>query len=117
MILLEKGTIKELVLSLSKLTIEDPIFRFEFINDITKESVIFDLENTSLYTERYFQFELNVDDYFLNSKTGFWTYRVYEFQASPEIKNQLEIGKMKLIVDPFTYTEYNGQSEEFITYN
>jgi hypothetical protein len=116
MILFEKGTVKDLILSLQKLTIDDAIYRFEFVNDITNESVTFDAINESLYIERYSEFEITVNDYFLNGTEGFWTYRVFEFQADPEIKNQLEIGKMKLIGEAFTFTEYNGQSEDFITY-
>jgi hypothetical protein len=116
MILFEKGTIKDLILSLEKVTINDPIYRFEFVNDITNEIVIFEALNESLYIDRYSQFEINVNDYFLNATEGFWTYRVFEFQSDPELKNQLEIGKMKLIGEAFTFTEYNGQSEDFITY-
>ena len=116
MILFKKGTVKELILSLQKLTIDDAIYRFEFVNDITNEIVIFDSINESLYIDRYSEFEITVNDYFLNATEGFWTYRVFEFQEEPEIKNQLEIGKMKLIGEAFTFTEYNGQSEDFITY-
>ena len=116
MILFEKGTIKDLVLSLEKVTIESPIYLFEFVNDITNEIVIFEALNESLYIERYSEFEINVNDYFLNATEGFWTYQVFEFQEEPEIKKQLEIGKMKLVGEAFTFTEYNGQSEDFITY-
>lgn len=117
MILLEKGTVKEIILSLGVLAIEDPIYQLSFVNDITNESVIFEALNTSLFIERYSAFEITVNDYFLNATEGFWTYRIYEYQEEPLIKNQLEIGKMKLIGEAFTFTEYDGQSEDFITYN
>ena len=93
MILLEKGTVKEMVLSLGILAIENPIYQFEFINDITNDVVLFDAINTSLYIDRYSEFEITVNDYFLNETEGFWTYKVYEYQAEPLIKNLLEIGK------------------------
>ena len=116
MILFEKGTIKDLVLSLGKPTIESPLFLFEFVNDITNEFVTFYGLNETPYTNRYYSFLVDVDDYFVHFKTGFWTYRVYEYQIEPEIKKILEIGKMKLIDTAFSFTEYTGQSEDFITY-
>jgi hypothetical protein len=116
MILFEKGTVKDLVLSLEKISLESPIYVFEFVNDITNEIVIFEALNESLYIERYSEFEINVNNYFLNATEGFWTYQVFEFQEEPEIKKQLEIGKMKLVGEAFVFTEYNGQSEDFITY-
>ena len=117
MILFEKGTINELVLSLGKTSLESPIYLFEFVNDITNELVTFEAINESIYISRYSLFLIDVNEYFLNSKTGFWTYRVFEYQVEPEIKNQLEVGKMKLTGEAFNFTEYNGQSEDFITYN
>ena len=116
MILFEKGTIKDLVLSLDIQVIEAPIYLFEFVNDITNEMIIFEAVNTSLYLDRYSQFEIDVNEYFLNATTGFWTYKVFETQISPLVKTELEIGKMKLTGEAFTFTEYNGQSEDFITY-
>lgn len=116
MILFEKGTIKDLVLSLDIQVLEAPIYLFEFVNDITNEMIIFEAVNTSLYLDRYSQFEIDVNEYFLNATTGFWTYKVFETQISPLVKTELEIGKMKLTGEAFTFTEYNGQSEDFITY-
>lgn len=117
MILFEKGTINELVLSLGKTILETPIYLFEFTNDITNELVTFQAENESEYVSRYSLFLIDVNEYFLNATTGFWTYRVFEYQTEPLVKRQLEIGKMKLIGEAFNFTEYNGQSEDFITYN
>jgi hypothetical protein len=117
MILLEKGTVKDVILSLGKLAIANPIYLLEFVNDITNEVVEFQALNTSLYLDRYSEFEIDINDYFLNATEGFWTYRVYEYKLVPLQKNQLEIGKMKLIGEAFIFTEYDGQSEDFITYN
>jgi hypothetical protein len=117
MILLEKGTVKEMILSLGVLAIENPIYQFEFVNDITNDVVNFESLNTSLFINRYSEFEITVNDYFLNETEGFWTYKVFEYQADPEIKNLLEIGKMKLTGEAFVFTAYNGQPENFITYN
>jgi hypothetical protein len=117
MILLEKGTVKEMILSLGVLAIENPIYLFEFVNDIRNDLVTFQAINTSLYIDRYSEFQITVNDYFLNETEGFWTYKVFEYQVDPLIKNLLEIGKMKLIDQAFAFTSYNGQPENFITYN
>lgn len=117
MILLEKGTVKEMILSLGILAIENPIYLFEFVNDIRNDVVTFESINTSSYLDRYSEFEITVNDYFLNETEGFWTYKVYEYQADPLIQNLLEIGKMKLIDQAFAFTAYDGQPENFITYN
>ena len=117
MILLEKGTVKEMILSLGVLAIENPIYLFEFVNDITNDLVTFQAINTSLYINRYSEFQITVNDYFLNETEGFWTYKVFEYQDDPLIQNLLEIGKMKLTGEAFVFTAYNGQSENFITYN
>ena len=118
MILLQKGTVADIAIHLDELkSLVDSNYRFEFTNDMTKDVVAFNVTNVSQYQERYLEFNVTVNTYFLNELEGFWTYRIYEYIADPLTKNLLKLGKMKLVGQPFDFTAYNGQDEEFITYN
>ena len=101
--------------------ITNPYFLFKFTNRITQEVVYAVFENESL-TARYDSATFDVNDYFENSDTGFWTYEVYEtnnLNATNETGlNKVEDGYMYL--NPATAFEpikYNEQDNTFITYN
>jgi hypothetical protein len=122
MIILTKGETKNIYFTGSESAIlSNPYFLFIFTNRITQEVVKFVVTNEST-TLRYDVFELDVDQYFLNSETGFWTYQVYEQASSSNLNptglNEVENGYMYLnsaIV--FEPTTYNEQDNSFITYN
>jgi hypothetical protein len=113
MILLKKGNIDDFVLRFLEST-DNNTYYFEFVNDMTKDLVSLGLEDTSDYKYSYHLFTIDVNDYFLNANPGFWTYYVYD---NEEDKNLIKLGKMKLVDIDFNFTEYNGQDEEFISYN
>ena len=98
-----------------------PYFLFVFTNRITTEEVKFVSDNQST-TARFDYIYLVVNEYFLNSETGFWTYDIYE-QASPTGtsttgKNKVETGLMYLHpADTYSPIEYNEQDNSFKTYN
>lgn len=118
MILLTKGSVADIAIHLDDLKSSSEYdYRFEFTNDMTKDVVAFNVTNISQYPKRYLEFNVAVNTYFLNELEGFWTYRIYEYNEEPLIKNLLKLGKMKLIGQPFDFTSYDGQDEEFITYN
>ena len=118
MILLTKGSVADIAIHLDDLKSSSEYdYRFEFTNDMTKDVVAFNVTNISQYPKRYLEFNVTVNTYFLNELEGFWTYRIYEYNEEPLIKNLLKLGKMKLVGQPFDFTSYDGQDEEFITYN
>jgi hypothetical protein len=122
MIILTKGETKNIYFTGSESAIlSNPYFLFIFTNRITQEVVKFVVTNEST-TLRYDVFELDVDQYFEDSETGFWTYQVYEQASSSNLNptglNEVENGYMYLnsaIV--FEPTSYNEQDNSFITYN
>ncbi|CAB5218809.1 hypothetical protein UFOVP215_26 [uncultured Caudovirales phage] len=122
MIILTKGETKNIYFTGSESSIlSDPYFLFIFTNRITQEIVKFVVTNESI-TLRYDSFELDVDQYFQDAETGFWTYQVYEQESSSNLNptglNEVENGYMYLnsaIV--FVPTTYNEQDNSFITYN
>lgn len=119
MILLERGTTAYIALTLENGDIQQGSnYLFEFENDITNQIVSIALNAQSTPTERFYAFGFIVNTYFGDNKNnGYWTYRLYENRTSPSIKRLIKTGKMKLIGDPFDFTQYNGQDNEFITYN
>ena len=122
MIVLTKGETKNIYFTGSESAIlTDPYFLFIFTNRITQEVVKFVVTNEST-TLRYDVFELDVDQYFEDAETGFWTYQVYEQASSsslnPAGKNEVENGYMYLnSAITFEPTTYDEQDNSFITYN
>ena len=122
MIILTKGETKNIYFTGSESAIlSDPYFLFIFTNRITQEVVKFVATNEST-TLRYDVFELDVDQYFEDSETGFWTYQVYEQASSSNLNpaglNEVENGYMYLnSAITFEPTTYDEQDNSFITYN
>jgi hypothetical protein len=122
MIVLTKGETKNIYFTGSESAIlTDPYFLFIFTNRITQEVVKFVATNEST-TLRYDVFELDVDQYFEDAETGFWTYQVYEQASSSNLNpaglNQVEDGYMYLnSAITFEPTTYDEQDNSFITYN
>ena len=122
MIVLTKGETKDLIFTATEnCLLTNPYFLLVFKNRITQEEVIFVVENISL-TERYDLCSLIVNDYFENAETGFWTYDIYEQEDDVNLDysnlNKVETGYMYLnSAIQFEPTEYNNQSNNFITYN
>ena len=79
-----------------------PNYIFNFKNRVTNEEVnIFFLESddVSSFKDRFNQFDIAVDDYFLDSEAGQWTYIVYEAATEADdisTLNVLETGIMWL---------------------
>lgn len=118
MILLTKGTTAYIALHFDEPRIQEGSqYLFEFTNDITKEVVSIALMNVSGYIDRYCAFGFGVNSNFLYKEEGFWSYEVFENRVSPPVKRLLGSGKMKLVGEPADYTQYDGQSENFIVYN
>jgi hypothetical protein len=117
MILLTKGTIADVVVHTDITKPPSTTYLFDFVNDITNELVEVGVVDSSLYTERYLRFQIAVNTYFLNKDNGYWTYRLNAYNGITEVKTLLTYGKMKLVGEAFDFTEYNGQDDEFITYN
>jgi len=122
MIILTKGETKDLIFTGSEsATLTNPYFLFVFTNRITQEVVKFVATNSST-TLRYDSYSFDVNDYFENSETGFWTYEIYEQTSSTNLNqsglNKVENGYMYLnsaiVFEPVIYNE---QSNTFITYN
>ena len=122
MIILTKGETKNVFFTGTESAIlPNPYFLFIFTNRITQEVVKLVATNESPIL-RYDVFELDVDEYFEDAETGFWTYQVYE-QGSPSNLNptglnEVETGYMYLnSAITFQPTTYNEQDNSFITYN
>jgi len=122
MIILTKGDIKDLLFTGSESALlTNPYFLFVFTNRVTQEIVKFVATNSST-TLRYDKFTFEVNDYFVDSETGFWTYDIYEQTSSTNLiitgLNKVENGYMYLnpaiVFEPVIYNE---QSNTFITYN
>lgn len=122
MIVLTKGETQTIYFTATEnCLLTNPFFLLNFINRVTQEEVTFVVENESL-TARYDAVTFDVNDYFENSETGFWTYQVYETDddtvTSPTGLNMVESGFMYLNpASPFEPIKYDEQSNTFITYN
>jgi hypothetical protein len=110
MILITKAATNEVILTLTeKVSIENPVFLFEFMDDMTREKFFFIASDTSEQTERYNKFSiiekadpdtLNGEVYLL--RPGFYTYTVREQESEsnldPEESGEIvEVGKVKVI--------------------
>ena len=121
MIVITKNTTKNIYFTgTEKSTITNPYFLFVFTHRITNEIIKFVITNES-NTKRYDVYELNVNDYFENSESGFWKYEIYE----QDNDSNLDIDGLHLVENGFMYLndetsferiKYNKQSNEFLTY-
>jgi len=118
MLLFKRNYIERIILHLENyLSLNEWEYVIEYENDITKEIVSTSPSNISLHMERYDEFLIDINNYFEDYPSGFWTYRVYQYRADPLVKHLLQVGKMKLVGEAFDFTEYDGQDDEFIVYN
>lgn len=127
MIVLLRGSINSnIALTLTEnVTIQDPVFLFEFINESSGKKHYVVSSDTSTYKERYnlFTIEEGVNDQ-LNGKVvlgalGGYRYNVYEqatAQLDPTGLNKVESGKMKLIGLGDNTQRYEGNSSEYKVY-
>jgi hypothetical protein len=124
MIYLVKGQTSQVVLTLKeKQTLAAPNYLFRFVHRALNTEVKFVLLNnadTSTYKDRFNQFSLVTNTYFLNEDAGEWEYYIYE-QTSTSNTNPanatglLETGIMRLSdSSSFSYTKYQT-SNTFIT--
>jgi hypothetical protein len=112
-----------------KSTLTAPYFLFNFVSDVTKQSVNFIAQDLSSYTDRYNQFLITetsgTTDYTSGtielSPTGTWTYKVYEQTSSTNLNplladNQtpLEIGIVKVAGTQTTYIANSDIDNTFI---
>lgn len=105
MINFTKDSIDEIVLTLTEsVTLTNPNFLFRFINRTTRMEVSFvklASDDQSTNKNRFNQFDIVVNDYFMNEDPGEWTYFIHE-QTSPTNTNWelsgscLETGIMRL---------------------
>ena len=122
MIVLTKGEEQNVIFTgTENCLLTAPYFLFVFTNRITTDVVAFVVSNLST-TKRYDYFTLEVNDYFEDSETGFWTYDIYEQATNSGTsitgKHKVETGLMYLHpADTFTPIEYNEQDNSFKTYN
>jgi hypothetical protein len=122
MIHLTKGQTQTIFFNASQnCLLTNPFFLFVFTNRITQEVIKFVATNTST-TLRYNKFALVTNSRFQTSEEGLWTYNVYE-QASNSNTN---ITGLKNVENGYAYlhpatafapSEYNEQSNTFVTYN
>lgn len=121
MINLTKDSIETIVLTLTESeSLTNPNFLFRFVNRTTRDEITFvklSADDTSNNLERYNEFEIIVNDYFLNADPGEWTYFVHE-QTSPTNTNWelagacLETGIMRLNSSSnFGYIQHNPNNQ------
>lgn len=128
MIKLETNTTKLVILTLTeKVTLTNPKFLFEFINNQSQVKYYCISANLSAYKERYDSFNLQLKSSpnnllgELDLPVGEYDYNVYE-QASttnliPTGLNKLENGKCIVFnSSPSTTTEYNGATLTDVIY-
>lgn len=122
MIHLKKGITQNVFFNASQnCVLTNPFFLFVFTNRITQDVVKFVATNTST-TLRYNKFSLVTNTRFQTAEEGFWTYQVYEQASSSNTNitglNNVENGFMYLRPSTtFEPTEYDKQSNNFVTYN
>jgi hypothetical protein len=123
-ILLQKGQTNEIVVTLrEKGSLTGGYWLFVFQNELTRDEVeviYLMTADTSAFPSRINTFPIIVNDFFEDSKTGLWVYRVYEQDddAAPVIQNLVEIGIMKLLpASEEEITQYEGEQTPYKTFN
>lgn len=105
MIHFTKNSSSEIVLTLNeKQTLSTPNYLFWFKSRGTNQEVAFVVLNaadTSGFKDRFNEFTINVNNYFIDSPEGDWEYKIYEQTSTSNIDptlatNLLEVGIMRL---------------------
>lgn len=128
MILLQKGAINTVVLTLTEKTSVSPVYYlFQLESEQTKIKTLFLASDTSSHLTRYNEFQIEETDTpdVMNGKIslipGFYEYRVYQQTSptnlDPELsRGQVEIGKVKVIQEA-TINAYDEQEKTIPAYN
>jgi len=130
MILVNKNSNNTLVMTLTeKSTLTNPYFLFNFVSDVTGNSVNFIATDLSSYTDRYNKFlitETSGTAIYTSgtielSPTGTWTYKVYEQTSSTNLNpllatntTPLEVGQVKVKGTETSYISNSGLDNTFI---
>ena len=120
------NTAQRFIVTLSeRVTLINPYYLFVFEQVTTKDQYSFIIPasgDLSQYPDRYNEFQIDMTARFANAKEGDYRYSVYE-QSSPSNTNPsnattlLEVGQMKLDVQPDrSYTKYS-QAQTYKVYN
>lgn len=119
----QTDTTADLILTLTELvSLPAPVFLFVFTHVLTKDVVAFIGTDTSLFTSRYNEFNINPSVVFANKQPGEWHYIIYEQSSLTNLDPlltgaALEYGKMILDRDPaFSFTKYDTPTT-YKTYN
>jgi hypothetical protein len=92
-------------------------FYFKFTCRVTQNIVEANLPDEST-TQRVQEFVVEVNDLFENENSGLWSYEIRGSVDGMPDGDVLESGYMYLHdATTFAPTEYNGQDNQFITYN
>lgn len=112
-----------------KSTLTSPYYLFNFVSDVTGNSVNFIASDLSSYTDRYNKFLITetsgTNDYTSGtitlSPTGQWTYKVYEQTSSTNLNpllatntTPLEVGIVKVKGTETSYISNSGLDNTFI---
>ena len=130
MIVLTKNASTIFVATLwEKTTITNPVYLFEFKNDLTKTDYYCIISDTSTNVNRYnkFTFTEGVNDALNGSlilgQGGYYTYEIYEQTSATNLDptglNKVEQGKMKLLDSTETpdFTSYTTSTSTNVVYN
>ncbi len=113
MIHLKKGETSKIIVTLSEMaTLTSPNYLFVFKSRTSNDEVKFVILNSadlSAYKDRFNAFNIVVNDHFLASNVGGWSYKVYEQVSNTNLDPALstgliESGQMTLLeatIEPF----------------
>jgi hypothetical protein len=110
-------------------TISDPIYLFEFINDLTQESICFLASDTSNFKERFNQFTIQLVSeqnenlltglIYLKDK-GYYSYAVYQQNSTLNLNPDNALGLVEVGKVFYNFNEINSieldANNEFIVY-
>ena len=136
MIRINKNTTNSIIVTLTEnSTVANPIYLFEFINQQSLDKYYFISTDTSLFKQRYNEFQLTEK---LNANTlngevtlgneGFYDYNVYQTSLSslsglttaedavPYIVLEVETGLVDCVLDTETIDRYNPADDTTIVY-
>jgi hypothetical protein len=116
--LINKGILNKLVFTLTEnVTLSPVYFLFRFVDDLEKKEYTNILVDTSLYIERYNEFEFTEG---ANEATtlpkGFYHYYIYEQDNDTNLDYKLsgsllEVGKIKVVGETEMYKPYEYKQE------
>jgi len=130
MILINKGEINNIFVTLQeKVTLSNPTFLFEFVNDITRRRITFIAKDISQYTYRYNEFvivETSGQNYLSSgiitlSESMFYSYRIFEQTSTTNLDVNLtgallECGKLKVNGSTILKSKYDNNPKQYVTY-